>query len=101
MEIRPVSTAVGAEVLGVDLRYNLEDSEFSGIQKAFSEYGVLFDKATSIQIKNNTFEDNGRYGNKHVAMALDPGIGQVEDIKNNTNRNGLKMSGNKYLGKTE
>ena len=57
MEIRPVSTAVGAEVLGVDLSQPLDGSEFSGIQNAFGDYGVLF------------FRDQVLSPEQHIAFA--------------------------------
>ena len=41
LEIVPTSTAVGAEIRGVDL-CKLSDSEFERIDQAFGEHGVLF-----------------------------------------------------------
>ena len=42
MEIRPVSTAVGAEILGIDLSRDLTAAEFSDIREAFRDHGVIF-----------------------------------------------------------
>jgi len=61
-----------------------------------SKYGILFDGATSIEIKNNKFEDNGENGNDHVAKALNDFLSEVEKIEKSTNREGLKMSNNTF-----
>jgi len=42
IEIRPISPAVGAEVLGVDLAGQLDDETFSVIKQAFVDHGVIF-----------------------------------------------------------
>jgi taurine dioxygenase len=41
MEIMPTSPAVGAEILGVDLR-SIDDDEFATIHQAFVDHGVIF-----------------------------------------------------------
>lgn len=41
-EVRPVSGAVGAEIVGVDLSANLDQAEVDGIKSAFFEHGVVF-----------------------------------------------------------
>ena len=61
-----------------------------------SKYGILFDGNTSIEIKDNKFEDNGDNGNDHVAKALNDFLSEVEKIENHTNREGLKMSNNVF-----
>ena len=42
MTIRPLSGAIGAEILGVDISEPLDDATFSQIQDAFDEYLVIF-----------------------------------------------------------
>lgn len=42
IEIRPISAALGAEVLGVDLSKPLSDSQFQTVKQAFHEHGVIF-----------------------------------------------------------
>ena len=42
LEIRPYSTAVGAEILGIDLAEPLDDATWSQIHDAFHRYLVLF-----------------------------------------------------------
>ena len=61
-----------------------------------SAYGVLYDGDTSLEIKNNTFENNGQSGSDHVAKALNAGLSEVEKMENDTHSGGLKMSGNKF-----
>lgn len=59
-----------------------------------SEYGVLFDENTTIEIKDNKFEDNGKNGNDHVAQALNIYLSEVKKIEKGMNLEGLKMSNN-------
>ena len=59
-----------------------------------SEYGILFDLETSVEIKGNKFEDNGKSGNDHVVKALNPYLSEVEQIKKDMNKEGLRMSKN-------
>ena len=41
VETRPLSYALGAEVVGIDLNRPLSESEFGGIYRAFLDHGVL------------------------------------------------------------
>lgn len=59
-----------------------------------SEYGILFDMGTTIEIKSNNFEDNGSNGNDHVVKALNAYLSEVEPINKGMNTEGLKMSNN-------
>jgi taurine dioxygenase len=40
--VKPVTTAIGAEVLGVDLREPLDDETYALIRRTFNERGVVF-----------------------------------------------------------
>lgn len=42
MEVRPLSGAIGAEVLGIDLRDEFEDSEIAEIRRVFLDHQVIF-----------------------------------------------------------
>ena len=42
IRVEPVSSKVGAEIAGVDLRAPLPDEVFAEIRRAFGEYGVVF-----------------------------------------------------------
>ena len=59
-----------------------------------SEYGILFDLETTIEIKSNNFEDNGPNGKDHVVKALNAFLSEVEPITQDRNEEGLKMSNN-------
>jgi hypothetical protein len=59
-----------------------------------SDYGILYDGETSIEITGNNFEDNGTSGNDHVVKTLNSWLSEIEQIKKNINKEGLKMSNN-------
>ena len=61
-----------------------------------SQYGILFDENTSLEIKGNQFEYNGQGGKNHVGKALNAYLSEVEAIGEDVNRAGLKMSGNTF-----
>jgi parallel beta-helix repeat protein len=61
-----------------------------------SEYGILFDLETNIEIKNNQFEKNGKNGNDHVVKALNAFLSEVEPIQQGMNKSGVKMANNKF-----
>ena len=42
LTVRPLSSAIGAEILGVDLSSALEDSTFARIREAFDQHLVVF-----------------------------------------------------------
>lgn len=57
MEIRPLSPAVGAEILGVDIGGGLSNAEHDAIVRAHGEYGVIF------------FRDQRLTPEQHIAFA--------------------------------
>ncbi|MCI4671939.1 MAG: right-handed parallel beta-helix repeat-containing protein [Bacteroidia bacterium] len=61
-----------------------------------SKYGVLFDGETSIEIKENIFENNGPSGDSHVVKALNAYLSEVEAIPAGTKRDGIMLSGNVF-----
>ncbi len=61
-----------------------------------SDFGVLYNVNTTLEIKGNKFEDNGASGNDHVAKALNDFLSEVEKIDKDTNKEGLKMSDNTF-----
>lgn len=61
-----------------------------------SDYGILFDLETNIEIKSNHFEDNGEHGNDHVVIALNAYLSEVEPIKQGMNKEGVIMSNNLF-----
>ena len=42
LQVKPLSGAVGAEILGVDLRARLSNSQLAEIRRAYHDYGVIF-----------------------------------------------------------
>ena len=48
IDIRPVSRALGAEILGIDLSKPIDEGEFALVQQAFLEHQVLFFREQSI-----------------------------------------------------
>jgi taurine dioxygenase len=57
LEIRPLSPAVGAELLGVDIGGDLSNAEVDAIARAHGDYGVIF------------FRDQHLTPERHVAFA--------------------------------
>jgi taurine dioxygenase len=56
-EIRPLSGAIGAEILGVDIGDDLSDAQFADIARAYADYGVIF------------FRDQTPTPEQHIAFA--------------------------------
>ena len=61
-----------------------------------SEYGVLFDTDSTVEITGNKFEDNGKSGQEHVVKALNAYLSEVEKIGDGTIQAGIKVSGNTF-----
>ena len=57
IDVQPLSSAVGAEIHGVDLSQTLADSQFGEIRQAFHRYGVIF------------FRDQNLTPAQHIAFA--------------------------------
>ena len=61
-----------------------------------SNYGVLYDTLTTLEIIDNRFEDNGEDGTAHVGAAQNATLSRVIRIDGDQNQEGLKMAGNTY-----
>ncbi len=48
VEVRPTAGALGAEILGIDLSRQLDDSEVRELRAAFNEHGVIFFREQNI-----------------------------------------------------
>ncbi|MEZ4686386.1 MAG: right-handed parallel beta-helix repeat-containing protein [Bacteroidia bacterium] len=84
----------GSGIIGV-VAYDTKNLKISGNHiYNNSKYGILYQGDGTLEIVNNTFENNGERGDDHVGKALDPGLGRVEKIGMGTNEEGLKMSKN-------
>ena len=57
VEIRPLSPAIGAEILGVDIGGSLSNAEVDAIARAHGDYGVIF------------FRDQNLTPEQHIAFA--------------------------------
>ena len=57
IEVRPVSGALGAEILGIDLSREVDGELFGQIRQAYDDYGVIF------------FRDQSLTPDQHVAFA--------------------------------
>jgi taurine dioxygenase len=57
IRVEPISSKVGAEIAGVDLKAPLADEVFAEIRRAFGEYGVVF------------FRDQHLVPEQHLAFA--------------------------------
>ena len=72
LEIRPLSGALGAELLGVDLGAGLDDATFAEVRRAFLDFGVVF------------FRDQKLGAEAQLAFARRFGEPEVHPIVNGT-----------------
>jgi taurine dioxygenase len=89
LQITPLTTALGAEIQGVDLRCALSDAEFDAIQQAFLTHHVLFFRDQDLQA-GELLSYAKRFGEPIVhpmvaSMTGFPGI--LEIVKNREDRN--------------
>ena len=81
MEIIPTSPAVGAEILGVDLR-SITDDDFASIHQAFVDHGVIFFRDQDLSPADHTaFAE--RWGRINVNRFFTPveGHPQVAEVR--------------------
>ena len=81
MEIIPTSPAVGAEILGVDLR-SITDDDFASIHQAFVDHGVIFFRDQDLSPADHTaFAE--RWGRINVNRFYTPveGHPQVAEVR--------------------
>ena len=81
IEVRPLTPAVGAEILGVDLARGLADPEFDEMRKAYGEFGVIFLREQTLTPEQHiAFAERwGRINVNRFFRAVDgyPGIAEV------------------------
>ncbi|CAM4322148.1 Taurine dioxygenase, alpha-ketoglutarate-dependent [Bordetella tumbae] len=72
IECRPLSFALGAEILGLDLRSPISDSDWEGVHQAFLQYGVLLIRGQSIT-REQHIGFSRRFGDldEHESLPLD------------------------------
>lgn len=78
LRIEPLTGALGAEILGIDLRENLDDATIAAIRRAYLEFGVIFFRDQDLDIaRQKAF--TSRFGTLFhhpniVGSASDPAI---------------------------
>ena len=71
--IRPLSGAIGAEILGVDVSQPLDDDVFSQIQDAFDQYLVIFFRDQDL-----TPEAHNNFAGRFYELAPHPYVHSIE-----------------------
>lgn len=61
-----------------------------------SQYGILYDRNSSLTIVRNRFEANGTDGNAHIGQAMNDFLTEVNLIVGEQNKSGLQMSNNTF-----
>jgi taurine dioxygenase len=82
----PLSTAIGAEIVGVDLRAPLDDARFEWILKAWHRHCVLLFRDQRLE-NEDQLRFAGRFGelskiiNKHSTISGHPSVMLVSNIR--------------------
>ncbi len=81
LDIRRPSTAVGAEICGIDLR-SLTDAEFASIRDAFHDHGVLFFRDQELTPEDH-IEFAERWGEININRFFTPltGYPQIAEVR--------------------
>ena len=100
VETRPLSYALGAEVVGIDLNRPLSESEFGGIYRAFLDHGVLLLRGQKIT-REQHIEFSRRFGelDRHDSLPRDrhPEYPELLMVTNLPQANG-EPSNSRYTG---
>ncbi|CAM4151904.1 TauD/TfdA dioxygenase family protein [Bordetella muralis] len=72
IECRPLSFALGAEILGLDLHFPISDSDWESVHQAFLQYGVLLIRGQSIS-REQHIAFSRRFGDldEHKSLPMD------------------------------
>ena len=82
IEVRPMSGAVGAEIVGVDLSQALADSELAIMREAFDQHGVIF-----LRDQNITPEQHIAFASRIGVININrffkavPGYPQIAEVR--------------------
>ncbi len=88
LDIRPVTTALGAEIHGIDLSQPIDDATFAELKSAFLDYDVLFFRGQALtEDQHEAFAE--RFGPINVnrffkAVSTHPRIAEVRKEANQT-----------------
>jgi taurine dioxygenase len=82
IEARPTSGAVGAEILGIDLSRDLEDSDVEELRAAFNEYGVIFFREQNLSPEQHiAFAERFGQININRFFKAAPGYPQIAEVR--------------------
>lgn len=82
IEARPTSGAVGAEILGIDLSRDLEDSDIEELRAAFNEYGVIFFREQNLSPEQHiAFAERFGQININRFFKAAPGYPQIAEVR--------------------
>ena len=82
IEARPTSGAVGAEILGIDLSRDLDDSVVEELRAAFNEYGVIFFREQNLSPERHiAFAERFGQININRFFKAAPGYPQIAEVR--------------------
>jgi taurine dioxygenase len=102
MTATPLSTAIGAEIVGVDLRAPLDDARFEWILKAWHRHCVLLFRDQRLE-NEDQLRFAGRFGelskiiNKHSTISGHPSVMLVSNIRQDGQLIGALPDGEMYF----
>jgi len=82
IEARPTSGAVGAEILGIDLSRELDDSDVAQLRGALNEYGVIFFREQNLSPEQHiAFAERFGQININRFFRAAPGYPQIAEVR--------------------
>ena len=82
IQARPTSGAVGAEILGIDLSRDLDDSDVQELRAAFNEYGVIFFREQNLSPEQHiAFAERFGQININRFFKTAPGYPQIAEVR--------------------
>jgi taurine dioxygenase len=100
----PLSPAIGAEIIGIDLRRPVEELLFERIRHLWHEHGVLLFRGQMLEEENQVafaerFGPLGRVINKHdgVALARHPSVMFISNVRQDGKLIGALPDGEMYF----
>ncbi|MDI1266550.1 MAG: TauD/TfdA family dioxygenase [bacterium] len=82
IQARPTSGAVGAEILGIDLSRDLEDSDVEELRAALNEYGVIFFREQNLSPEQHiAFAERFGQININRFFKAAPGYSQIAEVR--------------------
>jgi taurine dioxygenase len=82
IEAHPMSGAIGAEIVGIDLSRDLEDSDVEELRAAFNEYGVIFFREQNLSPEQHiAFAQRFGQININRFFKAAPGYPQIAEVR--------------------